>query len=63
MQLRDVDCLIVAGNDGFYDAFAADLVYLTVNYPHQIAYIVFPLEGEAAGYEFFYNPTLWYYTH
>ena len=50
MQLRDIDCLVIAGNDAFYGAFAADLVYLTGSYPHQMGYIVFPLEGEAINF-------------
>jgi len=46
MQLRDIDCLVITGNDSFYGSYAADLVYVTGQAPMMGGFFVFPLEGE-----------------
>ena len=46
MQLRDIDCMVITGNDSFYGSYAADLVYVTGQVPMMGGFFVFPLEGE-----------------
>lgn len=45
MQLRDIDCLIITGNNDFFRSYAADLVYVTGQPPMTGGFVVFPLEG------------------
>jgi hypothetical protein len=47
MELRGIDCLIIAGHEGNYGARTANFRYVS-NYAmwYDDEYIVFPLEGE-----------------
>jgi Xaa-Pro aminopeptidase len=47
MQLRDIDCLVVTGNNSFFGGYAADLVYLLGRNEMMGGFIIFPLEGDA----------------
>jgi Xaa-Pro aminopeptidase len=51
MQLRGIDCLIVTGNAGGHQSFAADIRYITglAGSAADGTYVLFPLTGEAVG--------------
>ena len=50
MQLRGIDCLIITGNTGGNQSFAADIRYITglAGSAAEGTYILFPLTGESA---------------